>query len=50
MRNEMSVGELKEILKNHDDNERVIIQLYSSDAKVIVGSGIEYETILHRYK
>ena len=50
MNSEITVGELKEILENHDDDERVILQLYSSDARVIVGRGTDYEDILHRYK
>lgn len=47
---QISVKELKDILKIYDDNEKVILQLYSSDARIIVGSGTDYETILSKYK
>ena len=47
---QITVGELKDILKNYDDNEKVILQMYSSDARVVVGSGIDLEIILSKYK
>ena len=48
MISQITVGELKDILKNHDDDEKVILELYSSDARVIVSDGIDYEPILYK--
>lgn len=51
MRNSrITVRELKEILKSHDDDEEVILQMYSSNVRVIIGSDTDYETILAKYK